>query len=895
MAALASLAFFSFVSCADPSAPAPSGGSGGVDGDPISKSCARPGEGCGCEPGAEPVECYPDPLPGDGAGELLCRIGTRTCRDGRWSSCEDIETYTFALPKGLGSPGQCNPCDPDCVRQASTPNDQDITTENSSNVVYTSGPPAGLTVPFTVDDVSMPDSDGDGVPDVADACNGPGFRAPCDGKNTVASEGFFFLLPPGQTGSDTYPPLTLKLTTVDYYVLMDTTNSMVEEISQLQEDLTSGDFTDCNAHTYPGVLGAIRCKLPNTAFGVGGFRDYPYHYAAEYECDWWGNCWYTDYNPYDYQLVPYFHLLDMSTDFSLAQTSVNLLSTQGNTDWPECDSQALYAMATGRGLGPWLPTRTTCANGGFGYPCFRPNSIPVILVITDAPFKNGPNNISDFNYGTSGYGTPDGNDVPASALDLPPATTTDVHGLTVQECIDEGDDFDLGDLTNRSVTVLGTTADSNISSNADYCSGSARRAPYFRFTLSAKRTIRIDTNGTEFDTILGLLGSNKKIVSRSSTYCNDDRPSNQSAVDPTGGEVYPHASYLRITNLPAGTYYIALDGYSSADIGAFQVRVRNESASGSLVASDGTPQRWSAVVDALNSIGAKTIGVAVCGKASGDAKTWCDTTQSDLRALGTATGSVSSITGKPFVYLVNADGTGLSSTVVDATMALANQLRLDVGFQCVDNPSTPVNECAVFAVSGTPAGGSCPSTCTGGRSGQTCLDCAPGTDLTFNVNVQNVGVTQTNVPQVFTFDVRLMADGLSELSRLPVTVVVPPIAEPEPSSGYFETIYASSERCMVPNQRADWGTLSYVADVPAGSQIDFELRTAQTEAALATATPVVVPWPAPNPIDVGEALLAGGQLNNQLYLSIRSVLRSDGVAAPTLSSFEMVYHCFDYE
>jgi hypothetical protein len=864
------------------------------------KSCATPNEGCACEPGDRPVECYPDPLPGESPGQILCRVGSRTCRAGRWSGCEGVEHYSWSQAKELGSPGTCNPCDPDCIRQVTTPDDQDLTTENSSNVVYTTVTPRGVTIPITVPDTTLDDSDGDGVPDVADACNGPGFRTPCDGSQSVATEGFYFFLPLGQAGADDYPPLELELTTVDYYVLMDTTNSMVEEIDRLQQDLTSGDFTDCNPSDYPGVLGAIRCELPDTAFGVGQFRDYPYHYAYEYYWDDDIEDWvFTDYNPYDYQLVPYSHLLDMSTDFALAQTSINLLSTQGNTDWPECDTQALYAMATGKGLGPWLPTRTACANGGFGYPCFRPNSIPVILVITDAPFKNGPNNISSFNYGQASYGTPDGNDVPASALELPPATTTDISGQTIQERIDSNTDFNLGDLTNRSVTVLGTTSESDLWGDVDYCSGDADRAPYIRFTLSSSRTITIDTNGTEFDTIIGLLGSNKKLVSRNGKYCNDDRPSSLGLVDPTGGAVYERASGLRFTNLSAGTYYIALDGYSSADVGTFQVRIENESAPGSLVTSGNTPQPWSAVVDALNAIGAKTIGVAVCRNASGDAATWCSTTQSDLRALGTATGSVSSTTGLPFVYLANADGSGLSTTVVDATLALANQLRLDVGFECIDNPGTGVDECSVFSVRGRPNGGSCPSTCTGGRDGDACLDCAPGTDLNFVVSVENTGVAQTAAPQVFTFDVSLVADGLSELSRLPVTVVVPPLAPVMPTSGYFEMVYASSSKCSVPDQRADWGTLDFGATIPAGAQIDFELRTAQTEAELASATPVIVTStaaaPAPNPLDVGQALLDGGQLNNQLYLSVRAVLRSDGLVAPTLQSLEMVYHCFDFE
>src|SRR5699024_9170144 len=150
---------------------------------------------------------------------------------------------------------------------------------------------------------------------------------------------------------------------------------------------------------------------------------------------------------------------------------------------------------------------------------------------------------------------------------------------------------------------------------------------------------------------------------------------------------------------------------------------------------------------------------------------YCEDTYEDLEALGYATNSVSGTDGKPFVYYANSDGSGLSDQIVQATVNLANHLRLDVDFECVDNAATAIDECQAFDVEGVPAGGACPSTCLGGMANGTCYECAPGTELTFDVFVKNVGVMKTGVPQVFTFEVRLVAEGLSTLSSLPVTVV----------------------------------------------------------------------------------------------------------------------------
>jgi hypothetical protein len=38
----------------------------------------------------------------------------------------------------------------------------------------------------------------------------------------------------------------------------------------------------------------------------------------------------------------------------------------------------------------YVPPSLGCPTGGLGYPCFRPDALPVVLLFTDAPFHNAP-------------------------------------------------------------------------------------------------------------------------------------------------------------------------------------------------------------------------------------------------------------------------------------------------------------------------------------------------------------------------------------------------------------------------------------------------------------------------------------------------------------------------
>jgi hypothetical protein len=69
---------------------------------------------------------------------------------------------------------------------------------------------------------------------------------------------------------------------------------------------------------------------------------------------------------------------------------VNALVLGGGGDGPEGGIIALNALATGHGFAPYLPDAAACSAGGIGYACFRPDAVPIVLLISDAEFHNGP-------------------------------------------------------------------------------------------------------------------------------------------------------------------------------------------------------------------------------------------------------------------------------------------------------------------------------------------------------------------------------------------------------------------------------------------------------------------------------------------------------------------------
>jgi hypothetical protein len=177
-------------------------------------------------------------------------------------------------------------------------------------------------------------------------------------------------LPFGSSAGPNGINFSTRLRTADVYFLFDTTGSMGGELSNLQASMTSGTFvTGCSG----GIVGAIKCIIPDAWFGVGRHDDFPvspYGWAPSGD-------------------VVFEHRSDIHPDPAVAQAAINGIGLHNGNDWPESQTAALWATITGRGLNGYFPARTNCPAGRWGYPCFRPGTIPIVMLFTDAPFHNG--------------------------------------------------------------------------------------------------------------------------------------------------------------------------------------------------------------------------------------------------------------------------------------------------------------------------------------------------------------------------------------------------------------------------------------------------------------------------------------------------------------------------
>jgi Bacterial TSP3 repeat len=216
-------------------------------------------------------------------------------------------------------------------------------------------------------DPNKADTDDDGVSDLAEYV---AETDPNDPDSNPHLEGNFYFLVPYKGDPDPEQDTLVFSTDIqkaDVFILEDTTGSMSMAINQLKRDLKKV------------IIPEVAAIIPDVWFGVGHYDDYP-------------NGEYGSAND------KVFELLQRTTDDeALAQAAVNKLKLGDGVDTPESGVPALWAMATGMGLGTYLPEQKMCEDHEIGYPCFRQGAVPIVLIITDAPFHNGPKNYMPYN------------------------------------------------------------------------------------------------------------------------------------------------------------------------------------------------------------------------------------------------------------------------------------------------------------------------------------------------------------------------------------------------------------------------------------------------------------------------------------------------------------------
>ncbi len=228
------------------------------------------------------------------------------------------------------------------------------------------------------------DSDGDGVTDLAEV-RGTGTN-PNDATSTIAPEDFFLVLPYQGERINRTLRFGTNIHQADVYFLIDTTASMGPPLDNVRASLSQ-------------IASELSMRIRDVQMGVGHFQDFPFSHDCRFG-DF--NCLTRTGNYGDTTDRAYVHVQDITSNVGNVQNALNGLALGSGRDNPESHVEALYQTATGEG-GSWSwESRTysiaprTCPSildeSGVrrGYPCFRPGSLPIIVLVSDVEFHNGP-------------------------------------------------------------------------------------------------------------------------------------------------------------------------------------------------------------------------------------------------------------------------------------------------------------------------------------------------------------------------------------------------------------------------------------------------------------------------------------------------------------------------
>jgi hypothetical protein len=276
-----------------------------------------------------------------------------------------------------------------------------------------------------------PDSDDDDVSDMIEVAAGTDPRDDTDSPRTRGN--FVFLEPYNDPADPPDPPLlpdpeedTLVFSTnlqfADVYFLVDCTGSMYSEIDNLRIAIRGT------------LIPGIRDAIPNTWVGVGQFDDLPV-------------------SPYGGGSDNgYSNLQSITDDVPAAQDAADRLPEHGGADGPESHVVAMYTAITGdhtRTI-PAIPA-PSCPDGTWGYACFREGAVPIIILMSDSPFHNGPGGSNAYTATVGGITPPSYDEM----LDALLARGVKVIG------VNSGDSYGRDNLTQIAIDTGAVDADGN--------------------------------------------------------------------------------------------------------------------------------------------------------------------------------------------------------------------------------------------------------------------------------------------------------------------------------------------------------------------------------------------------------------------------------------------------
>ncbi|MBZ0121471.1 MAG: MSCRAMM family adhesin SdrC, partial [Sandaracinaceae bacterium] len=262
-------------------------------------------------------------------------------------------------------PGGCNPrnSDDDTIPDfLDNDSDNDGLSDREETTVYFTDP---------LDD----DTDRDGFTDLAEAAVG---TDPNSASSQIPPETFYVVLPYQGEMVERDLVFGTSVRKADVFFMLDGTGSMDGERSRLVGSLST-------------IVPRLAMSIRDVGVGFGGF--------AGFGGPAGGTCTSifgiescpdgpTGDEPFRLDQV-------ITTNLAEMQAGVSRLHTDyGGANWAS-SNEALYLAATGEGFQPWLGPQSCPGipdemGRRYGYPCFRPGSLPIMVVMTDTSSKNGP-------------------------------------------------------------------------------------------------------------------------------------------------------------------------------------------------------------------------------------------------------------------------------------------------------------------------------------------------------------------------------------------------------------------------------------------------------------------------------------------------------------------------
>jgi hypothetical protein len=250
------------------------------------------------------------------------------------------------------------------------------------------------------------DCDGDEVIDLVEQAAG---SDPTDSASVPPDATLYFVLPYQDPEKTRAFDFSTGVKVADVYFLVDTTASMqpaIDNVSSSLNDIILPTILNGDTQATPPIP-----SIPGAWIGVGDVRDVPWSPWGDHDDDVYRNAFRLDGDGGPVTLGNVAPPQGAAPDFVAPANVTKILSSleaSGGGDAPEATTQALWMAATGENYeatlgGYWKSEPPSCSGEGVvGAPCFREDALPLFVVVTDAPFHNGPETTFDYDNSKTG-------------------------------------------------------------------------------------------------------------------------------------------------------------------------------------------------------------------------------------------------------------------------------------------------------------------------------------------------------------------------------------------------------------------------------------------------------------------------------------------------------------